>query len=72
MSRSDDGRALVVLLNFSDAGHSVDLSGLADGSWVDLLTGPGGFGDPWLCPVVGGKVSVPIYIHWGRVLAPAG
>jgi 1,4-alpha-glucan branching enzyme len=66
------GRALVVLVNFSDGPGSVDLSGLADGEWVDLLTGPGGFGDPWSCRVSGGTVSIEISSHWGRILAPPG
>ena len=43
------GRSLVVALNFSQAQCTVDVSGVADGAWQDLLTGPGGFGDTWSC-----------------------
>ena len=61
--------AVLVLINFAATARTVDIPGLPDGTWSDLLTGPNGFGDDWSTTVNAGLMTVPVDSNWGRILA---
>lgn len=58
----------VVVLNFSDLEHQVEVPFPTTGRWDDLLAGFDGRGGPWSVDVSGGLALVPVGGHWGRVL----
>jgi hypothetical protein len=59
---------IVVVLNFSDEEHQLEVPFPTSGRWEDLLAGFDGQGGPWSVEVGGPLAVVPVSSHWGRVL----
>jgi pullulanase len=63
-----DVENFVVVLNFSDEEHQVEVPFPTPGRWEDLLAGFDGQSGSWSVDVRGPLALVPVSSHWGRVL----